>query len=133
MESHHHDSAFCPKFHRAVELIGRRWTGAIIRAMRSGKTRFCDIGAAVPGLSDRLLSERLKELEGEGIVVRTVIPDTPVRIDYHLTAKGDDLQAVFDEIGGWAYRWPSSFPTDDAAVEIIEVGSCSEVGIGRVR
>jgi DNA-binding HxlR family transcriptional regulator len=133
MESQHHDSAFCPKFHRAVELIGRRWTGAIIRAMRSGKTRFCDIGAAVPGLSDRLLSERLKELECEGIVVRTVIPDTPVRIDYHLTAKGDDLQAVFDEIGAWAYRWPSPFPTDDAAVEVIEIGACSEAGLARTR
>jgi DNA-binding HxlR family transcriptional regulator len=133
MESQHHDSAFCPKFHRAVELIGRRWTGAIIRAMRSGKTRFCDIGAAVPGLSDRLLSERLKELESEGIVVRTVIPDTPVRIDYHLTTKGDDLQAVFDEIGAWAYRWPSPFATDDAAVEVIEVGSCSEAVLARAR
>jgi DNA-binding HxlR family transcriptional regulator len=133
MESQHHDSAFCPKFHRAVELIGRRWTGAIIRAMRSGKTRFCDIGAAVPGLSDRLLSERLKELEGEGIVVRTVIPDTPVRIDYHLTAKGDDLQAVFDEIGAWAYRWPSPFTTDDAEAEVIEIGACSDAGLVRVR
>jgi DNA-binding HxlR family transcriptional regulator len=133
MESQHQDSAFCPKFHRAVELIGRRWTGAIIRAMRSGKTRFCDIGAAVPGLSDRLLSERLKELEGEGIVVRTVIPDTPVRIDYHLTTKGDDLQAVFDEIGAWAYRWPSPFATDDTAVEVIEIGSCSEAGLVRAR
>lgn len=106
MESHANDNAFCPKFHRAVELIGRRWTGAIIRAMRSGRSRFSDIGAAIPGLSDRLLSERLKELEAEGIVVRTVVPDTPVRIDYHLTDKGNDLQAVIDEIAGWAYRWP---------------------------
>jgi DNA-binding HxlR family transcriptional regulator len=116
MESHDTDNAFCPMFHRAVELIGRRWTGAIIRAMRSGKTRFCDIGAAVPGLSDRLLSERLKELEAEAIVVRTVVPETPVRIDYHLTAKGNDLQTVFDEIGAWAYRWPS--PVKDAVVDL---------------
>ncbi len=73
-------SAFCPNYHRAVELIGRRWTGAILRVLLSGATRFSDVTAAIPGLSDRLLSERLKELEFEGIVTRTVIPATPVRI-----------------------------------------------------
>src|SRR5712692_11475057 len=72
-------TAFCPRFHHAVELIGRRWTGAVIRALLSGLTRFSDLAAAIPGLSDRMLSERLKELEAEGLVVRTVIPETPVR------------------------------------------------------
>jgi DNA-binding HxlR family transcriptional regulator len=60
------------------------------------------------------LSERLKELEAEGIVVRTVVPETPVRIDYHLTDKGNDLQAVIDEIANWAYRWPSDDAPDAA-------------------
>jgi DNA-binding HxlR family transcriptional regulator len=133
MESHESDNAFCPKFHRAVELIGRRWTGAIIRAMRSGKTRFCDIGAAVPGLSDRLLSERLKELEAEGIVVRQVIPDTPVRIDYHLTQKGNDLQAVFDEIGAWAYRWASSSESATIEIESSDMPACEPSGLAIVR
>ena len=128
MESFGTDNAFCPKFHRAVELIGRRWTGAIIRAMRSGKTRFCDIGAAVPGLSDRLLSERLKELEFEGIVLRTVVPETPVRIDYHLTIKGDDLQTVFDEIGAWAYRWPSPAKTVGAD-QFVVIPECAPTKI----
>src|SRR5690349_18490174 len=80
--------AICPRFHYAVELIGRRWTGAILQAMLGGATRFSDIAAAVPGLSDRLLSERLRELEGEDLVTRTVTPCIPVRIEYHLTDKG---------------------------------------------
>ena len=98
-------SPFCPRFHHAVELIGRRWTGAILRTLLSGATRYSDITAAVPGLSDRLLSERLRELEAEGIVVRTVIPEMPVRIEYHLTEKGQSLLPVFDAVSAWAEEW----------------------------
>lgn len=97
--------AFCPYFHHAVELIGRRWTGAILRAMLSGIDRFSDLTAAVPGLSDRMLSERLKELEAEGIVERTVIPQTPVRIVYRLTPKGRALGAVVEALSTWAGEW----------------------------
>lgn len=97
--------AICPHFHRAVELIGRRWTGAILSAMLSGASRFTDIVHAVPGLSDRLLSERLKELEAEGIVRRDVHPDTPVRIEYILTDKGRDLSRVTDAVKWWSARW----------------------------
>ncbi len=95
----------CPHYHKAIELIGRRWTGAILSAMLGGATRYTDIIHAVPGLSDRLLSERLKELEAEGIVVRQVHPDIPVRIEYHLTAKGRDLGEVTDAVSAWAHRW----------------------------
>ncbi len=95
----------CPHFHRAVELIGRRWTGAILRALLSGATRFSDVTAAIPGLSDRLLSERLKELEAEGIVTRTVIPETPVRVEYRLTEKGRALSAVIAAVSAWASEW----------------------------
>jgi DNA-binding HxlR family transcriptional regulator len=95
----------CPLYHRAVELIGRRWTGAIVSALLMGATRFTDIIHAVPGLSDRLLSERLKELEGEGIVRRVVHPETPVRIEYQLTEKGYDLQSVTGALTTWASRW----------------------------
>ncbi len=98
-------ATFCPHYHHAVELIGRRWTGAILRVIFDGTHRFSDIAAAVPGLSDRLLSERLKELELEGIVIRTVYPDTPVRIEYCLTDKGRDLGQVMDDIGQWAHKW----------------------------
>lgn len=95
----------CPRFHCAIELVGRRWTGAILSAMLMGASRFTDIIHAVPGLSDRLLSERLKELETNGIVVREVHPETPVRIEYHLTQKGQDLNEVIAALSEWADAW----------------------------
>jgi DNA-binding HxlR family transcriptional regulator len=98
-------SAFCPTYHRAIELLGRRWTGVILRAMLAGEERFSSIASAVPGLSDRLLSERLKELEAEGIVTRTVVPSTPVRVDYALTAKGEALSEVILAVSAWAEEW----------------------------
>ncbi|HEX2987059.1 MAG TPA: helix-turn-helix domain-containing protein [Chloroflexota bacterium] len=103
---------FCPHYHHAVELIGRRWTGTILRAMLSGLERFSDISAAIPGLSDRMLSERLKELETEGIAERVVIPETPVRIEYHLTEKGQSLGSVVEAVSDWAHRWAG--PEEDA-------------------
>ncbi len=98
-------SGFCPRYHRAIEIVGRRWTGAIIRALLAGAIRFSQIRSTVPGLSDRLLSERLKELEAEGIVERRVLPDTPVRIEYHLTAKGEALGSVVQAVSAWAEDW----------------------------
>ncbi len=111
---HGHVTAFCPAYRRAMELIGRRWTGAILRVLLSGATRFSDVTAAVPGLSDRLLSERLKELKAEGIVTRDVTPAIPVRIDYRLTEKGRALHEVIVAVSTWAETWPSgsSSPTD---------------------
>ena len=105
-----HLSAFCPTYHHAIELIGRRWTGAILRAMLSGEARFSDIASVVPGLSDRLLSERLKELEVEGIVRRTVVASTPVRVDYALTEKGQALSEVIAAVSTWAERWLALMP-----------------------
>ena len=97
--------AFCPYFHRAIELIGARWTGAIIRALLSGVTHFSELAAVVPGISDRMLSERLKELEAEGIVERQVTPSTPVRVEYHLTEKGRALGEPVSSISAWANDW----------------------------
>ncbi len=105
MASHGIQTSFCPIYHQAVELIGRRWTGAILRSMLSGATRFSDITASIPSLSDRLLSERLKELELHGIVTRTVIPQTPVRIEYRLTEKGRALSDVVEAISIWGETW----------------------------
>src|SRR5215207_8383265 len=105
-----HLSAFCPTYHHAIELIGRRWTGAILRAMLSGEARFNDIASVVPGLSDRLLSERLKELEAEGIVRRTVVASTPVRVDYSLTEKGQALNEVIMSVSNWAEQWLTLAP-----------------------
>jgi DNA-binding HxlR family transcriptional regulator len=109
-----HLSAFCPSYHHAIELIGRRWTGAILRAMLSGEARFSDIASVVPGLSDRLLSERLKELEAEGIVMRTVVASTPVRVDYALSEKGQALSDVIAAVSTWAEQWLTPAPESTA-------------------
>ena len=95
----------CAKFHRAVELIGGRWTGAVIQLLFHGRMRFAELRTAIPEISDRMLSERLRELEDEAIVARTVIPETPVRVEYSLTAKGRALAPALDAIGHWAERW----------------------------
>ena len=96
---------FCPRYHHAVELIGRRWSGAIIRALFTGCVHFSDFRATIPGLSDRMLSERLKELEAEGIISRLVIPSMPVTIEYHLTDKGRALATAIEAIARWAEDW----------------------------
>ena len=103
---------FCPRYTKAVEIIGRRWTGGILRALMTGRTRFNEIASTVPGLSDRLLSERLKELEAEGIIARTVTPSTPVRIDYTLTEMGEGLIPIVCSVAQWAETW---LPTPDQA------------------
>ena len=95
----------CPKFENAFELLGKRWTGLIIRTLLSGKKRFTDIAEAIPKMSARMLTERFKELEKEGIVVRKVYPEVPVRIEYELTEKGAELQSAMDEIQKWAEKW----------------------------
>lgn len=95
----------CPRFENAFELLGKRWTGLIIRTLLSGQNRFSDIEEAIPNMSSRMLTERLKELDKEGIIVRKVYPETPVRIEYELTEKGLELKNVMDEIQKWAEKW----------------------------
>jgi DNA-binding HxlR family transcriptional regulator len=100
-----HSKGVCPDFHAAIELIGKRWTGAIVSALTEGPQRFGELGKAVPGLSDRLLSQRLRELEGAGLVQREVEDGTPVRVTYSLTEKGADLRPAIAELRAWARRW----------------------------
>jgi DNA-binding HxlR family transcriptional regulator len=100
-----HKPSVCDLFHRASELIGRRWTGAIIYVLLRERCRFADLRAGIPGITDRMLSERLQELEQEGIVERIVIPETPVRIEYALSPKGRALARPVDAIGRWAHEW----------------------------
>jgi DNA-binding HxlR family transcriptional regulator len=96
----------CPLYHEAVELIGRRWTGAIVEVLlNGGAMRFSEIGAAVPELSDRLLSERMKELEARGVVERTVDPGPPVKVTYDLTTMGRGVEPTVAELRMWARRW----------------------------
>jgi len=96
----------CPLYHDAVELIGKRWTGAILGVLvEGGSLRFSEIAHAVPELSDRLLCERLRELERRGLVAREVYPGRPVRVEYALTEMGEDLAPALGEIQAWARRW----------------------------
>lgn len=99
------DLQLCPRFHHAVELIGRRWTGAIVQILQQGPLRFNELLATIPGLSDRLLTERLRELEAAGIAIRTVDPGPPVRVAYTLTPSGMDLEPALRALGEWAARW----------------------------
>jgi len=98
-------SAFCPRFHYAIELIGRRWMGPVLRTLFSGPHRFNEILASIPGLSDRLLTERLRELEREGLIERVVHPGPPIRAEYALTEPGRSLEDVIRSVGDWAERW----------------------------
>ena len=102
------DRAFCPDFHHAVEVIGRRWTGVILRALLHGATRFSQIRDVIPELTDKMLSARLRELEAEGIVARRVIGDVPVRVEYGLTEKGRDLSEAITALSDWADRWAAA-------------------------
>ncbi len=96
----------CPHYHAAVELIGRRWSGAILYALASeGPLRFAELKECVPGMSDRLLSARLKELESTGLVRREVEPGPRVRVSYELTEKGRSLKPVLGAVRRWAREW----------------------------
>jgi DNA-binding HxlR family transcriptional regulator len=96
---------FNPSFLAATELIGKRWTAAIVWAIYHGHNRFGDLQNNIPGLSARMLSERLKELEAENILERNVYAETPVRIEYQLTEKGMALRTVLVALGKWAIKW----------------------------
>jgi DNA-binding HxlR family transcriptional regulator len=113
-------TALCARFHTAVELIGRRWAGAIIQVLMAGRRRYCDLKTAVPDISDRMLSERLRELEDEGLVRRIVTPETPVRVEYELTKKGAALDEALAAIGDWATAW-------------VELGSKAKPAAARAR
>ncbi|CAA9526839.1 MAG: Transcriptional regulator, HxlR family [uncultured Solirubrobacteraceae bacterium] len=96
----------CPQLHEAIELVGKRWSGAILSVlMEGGPMRFSEIAQTVPQLSDRLLSERVKELESRGLVERTVYPESPVRVEYALTQMGRELEPTLAELQSWARRW----------------------------
>jgi DNA-binding HxlR family transcriptional regulator len=92
-------------FQRAIELIGKRWSGAVIRALRHQPVRFNHLLIGIPGISDRVLTERLRELEIEGLVERLVDPGPPVRVSYQLSARGCDLEEVIGALDTWAGRW----------------------------
>jgi len=97
----------CPYYHEAVELIGKRWTGAIVQVLMvsGGPLRFSQVASAVPELSDRLLSERMKELEARGLIRRRVLDGPPIRVEYALTEMGEQLEPAVVQLQAWARRW----------------------------
>ncbi len=95
----------CPRYEHAVQILGKRWTGLLLLALMDGPRRFCELTSLVEGLSDRVLSDRLRELELEGIVKRVVYPQIPVRVEYQMTEKGYALQPVVEAIHTWAEQW----------------------------
>ncbi len=100
------ESPVCRHFQAAAEIVGKRWNPQLVRALLTGSSRYSRAAFSHPAdISDHLLSERLKELETGGIVVREVTPSTPVRVDYRLTEQGRDLAGVIDELAAWAERW----------------------------
>jgi DNA-binding HxlR family transcriptional regulator len=98
-------SSMCPRYEAAIELLGKKWTGLIIRVLLGGPRRFKDIKEQIPDMSDRVLSERMKELEDAGILTRKVYPETPVRIEYELTHKGKSMESVIISIQQWGEAW----------------------------
>ncbi len=100
-----HSYHLCPKFEVAFSLLGKRWTGLIIRVLLDGPKRFKEFSEIIPSMSDRMLAERFKELEAAGILRRLVYPETPVRIEYELTEMGKALEPAMNEVQKWADDW----------------------------
>ena|SRR5438034_6066853 len=108
--------SICPRYEHAIQLLGKRWTGLLLDALMEGPRRFCELTTTVEGLSDRVLSDRLRELEVEGVVERIVYPQIPVRVEYKLTEKGLALKPVVEAIHKWAEKWVM-LPEDSSSVE----------------
>jgi DNA-binding HxlR family transcriptional regulator len=118
----------CPRFEQATQLLGKRWTAMLLEALLQGPQRFCEMTTSVEGLSDRVLSDRLRELETEGIVERIVYPHIPVRVEYQLTDKGRALAPVIGAIHQWAEEWlplpAMPGPAPESSAEHIELDDC---------
>ncbi|PPA70646.1 winged helix-turn-helix transcriptional regulator [Jeotgalibacillus proteolyticus] len=97
--------SLCPKFEQAFQLLGKRWNGVIIRVLAGSPKRFSEISEPIPQISNKILTERLKELEEQGVIIREVYPETPVRILYRLSDKGHALAPILDEVQKWADKW----------------------------
>ncbi|TYS90621.1 helix-turn-helix domain-containing protein [Rossellomorea aquimaris] len=99
------ETKLCPKYAAAFELLGKRWIGMIIKVLFEGTCRFKDINSEIPNISQKLLTDRLKELEENGIVYREVLDEKPVKVLYSLTKKGRELEPVMEAVQGWAVKW----------------------------
>ncbi|SDZ28094.1 winged helix-turn-helix transcriptional regulator [Herbiconiux ginsengi] len=128
---HHIDDAACRRFTASVELVGKRWSSGILLAIGQGATRFSDIVASVVGLSDRLLAQRLKELERAGLVARSVVATTPVQVRYSLTPQGADLLQSLQPLVSWGQRWGASTTADIPATPAASPSASAPAPAGR--
>lgn len=113
----------CFRFHTAIELIGAKWSGAVLRALFTDSHRFADIKAAIPLVSDTMLTQRLRDLEDAGLLERRVIPSSPVHVEYELTDAGRELEPVLDAVIAWSHRWiPLPVDVDDAHSHPVSAG-----------
>ncbi len=120
VSSSNNQTQMCPRYEHAIQILGKRWTGLLLDALMSGPRRFCEMTTLVEGLSDRVLSDRLRELELEGVVQRVVYPQIPVRVEYQLTEKGYALKPVIDAIHAWAQQWvPAPTSAQDAHIDLM--------------
>lgn len=103
----------CPTVQVAFELIGKKWTGLLLKALLERDRCFAELERAVPSLSSRMLALRMRELEASGVVSRSVSPSPPVRVSYALTEKGRALEPVLKGLEAWARKWPDL--VDEAA------------------
>ncbi|WRP07915.1 helix-turn-helix domain-containing protein [Rossellomorea aquimaris] len=99
------ETKLCPKYAAAFELLGKRWVGMIIKVLFEGTCRFKDLNAGIPNISQKMLTDRLRELEENGIVYREVLDEKPVKVLYSLTKKGRELEPVMEAVQGWAVKW----------------------------
>ena len=96
----------CPKFEKSFSILGKRWNGLIIDVLlEDGVQRFGELASKIPNLSDRVLVERLKELEENQIVQRFEDKDNSKKVEYQLTEKGSDLRQSMIEIQKWSEKW----------------------------
>jgi len=123
------ERAFCPHFQRAIELVGKRWSGSILRALLDGPLRFSEISARIPHISDRSLSLRLKELEAEAVVLRRVEATQPVSVSYELTEKGRALEEVIAGLESWAHDWVAQSEADAEGADELAPASPQPSGV----
>ncbi|MTH51998.1 transcriptional regulator [Bacillus mangrovi] len=95
----------CPHIHTAFNLLGKRWNGMLIHVLMDGPKRFKELSEIIPGISQKMLAERLKELEASGMLERSVYPETPIKVIYSLTEKGKALESVMKEVQKWGNRY----------------------------
>ncbi|TXL83789.1 helix-turn-helix domain-containing protein [Streptomyces sp. IB2014 016-6] len=98
----HIDDDVCRSFQRSVEIVGKKWTAAVLMAAMRGDRRFVDYRARITGISNQMLSQRLRELEGHQLIERIVVPTTPVQITYRPTEQGASLMRVLHPLIEWS-------------------------------